>query len=297
MHFEVEDGGVEAMARCLVAIDTDLMIGPPGEKVDDAFALALALACPELDVRAVSTVEGNGDLATVTARTAAFLAVLGRADVPVLPGGLPDGGAAARALATWAIDDPGEVTLVAIGPLTTVAAALGADPRVAAGLAEIVVMGGRFLGPRGAPPETNARLDPWAARAVLQAEARVRVVGLDVTDRMALTPADLERLSRGGAVARYLGRAARQRLGVLASSGVTTCPLHDPLAVLAVTHPGLMTWRAAEIEVVLDGPRRGETSAVLLDEAAATLVSCQVAVDVDAAAAKNLLITRLLDLP
>lgn len=288
---------MEVVARRLVVIDTDLVIGPPGEKVDDAFALASALASPEVDVRAVSTVEGNGDLATVTARTAAFVALLGLSDLPVLPGGLPDGGAAARAMATWAIDDPGEVTVVAIGPLTTVAAALASDPGVAAGLAEIVVMGGRFFGPLGAPAETNARLDPWAMRAVLESGARVRVVGLDVTARMALTPADLERLARGGETARYLSRAARQRLEALAASGATVCPLHDPLAVLVVTHPDLLTWRAAEIEVVLDGPRRGETSAVLLDEAAATLVTCQVAVDVDAAAAKDLLIRRLLDLP
>lgn len=284
---------------CAVVVDTDLAFGLPGAKVDDGFALALALASPELDVLLVSTVAGNVEVADVTLRTTALLERLGRADVPVMVGGGPDGGAAAREIATLALARPGQVTVLALGPVTSLAAALGADPDVATGLRGFVAMGGRF---RGAPedvPEFNVRTDPWAARAVVESGLRGRYVGLDVTSRMALTPADLTRLATdGGATGRYLAGQARARLRTLAPAGATACPMHDPLAVVALTHPHLVQWQAAEVAVdTSDGASRGRTPTRLLDERAAHLATIEVAVDVDAAAAKDLVLTRLAGLP
>ncbi len=283
--------------RLEVILDTDCALGVPGAKVDDGFALALALASPELDVAAVTTVAGNVDVRTATDRTRALLDRLGHPDVPVVAGGCPDGGAAARDLASWALDRPGTLTVIALGPLTTVAAALAADPRVAASVPEVVAMGGRFLGAPDAEPEFNVRTDPWAARAVVESGVPVRLVSLDVTSTMALTRADLDRLDAGGATARYLAAQARARLTVLAADGAQACPLHDPLAVLAVTHPHLLRWHAAEVTVEIDRPHRGRTRAHLLAEGAAHLATCRVAIDVDAAAAKDVLLTRLAGMP
>ncbi len=295
-----------------MVLDTDCALGVPGAKVDDGFALALALASPEIDITFVTTVAGNVDVLTATARTTALLARLGRPDVPVVAGGCPDGGAAARALASRALERPGEVTVVALGPLTTVAAAFGADPRVAAAIGDVVAMGGRFLGGPDDEPEFNTRIDPWAARAVHAAGARTWCVSLDVTSRMALGPVDLERLAAGGAAGRYLAEQSRARVKVLAAEhpsaghasaghasavGVTACPMHDPLAVLAVTHPHLLRWHAAEVTVDTERPHRGRTRAHLLPDGAAHLATCRVAIDVDAEAAKDVLITRLAALP
>jgi purine nucleosidase len=187
--------------------------------------------------------------------------------------------------------------VVALGPLTTVAAALAAEPGVAGALGDVVAMGGRYLGAPDAEPEFNARTDPWAARAVLAAVTRTWCVSLEVTSRMALTPADLDRLAGGGDVARYLAEQARARLQVLAADGVTACPMHDPLAVLAVTHPHLLRWHAAEVTVDTERPHRGRSRVHLLNDGAAHLATCRVAIDVDAAAAKDVLITRLAGLP
>jgi purine nucleosidase len=280
----------------LLVIDTDLALGELGAKVDDGCALALALASPELDVGLVTTVAGNVDVPTATTRTTALLARLGRSDIAVVPGGEPDGGGAARAIAAWALDTPGELTVVALGPASNVAAALAADPAVAGALREVVVMGGRFLG-RG-PAEFNARTDPWAMRAMLESGVHTRLVGLDVTWRMALTPEEVDRLGTGSATAAYLARHIRARLALLAREGIGACPMHDPLAVLALTHPELLTWRAAEVTVRTgETAQRGRTRATFLDDGAARLSMCDVATAVDAGAARALLLNRLMAVP
>lgn len=287
----MDDGCVRS--RIEVVVDTDLALGVPGEKVDDGFALALALASPELDVTAVTTVSGNVDRLTATDRTTRLLERLGRPDIPVVTGGGPAGGAAARAMLDQVLGAPGAVRVLALGPLTTVAAALAADRAAAGAVREVVAMGGRFVGSDAAPAEFNARTDPWAARVVVQSGARVRFVGLDVTERMALTPADLDRLGDGGCVARYLADQARARLAILGAHGVVACPMHDPLAVVALTHPGLLTWQPAEVAVGLVGQERGRTAAEPLSVGAARMAPCRVATDVAEAAAKDVLLGRL----
>ncbi len=276
----------------LVVVDTDLALGQPGAKVDDGCALALALASPELDVALVTTVAGNVEVPTATSRTVALLERLGRPELPVVPGGFPDGGQAAGAIADWVLANPGEVTLVALGPLTNVAAAIAAEPRVATAAREVVVMGGRFLGP--GPAEFNTRTDPWAARAVLESGARLRFVGLDVTAHLALDPDEIARLADGTPNAAYLAQQLRARLALLTREGVGACPMHDPLAVLALTHPDLLAWRAAHVTVeTVDHDVRGVTRAAFLDETAAQVGTCAVATDVDGPAARDALLDRL----
>lgn len=276
-----------------VIIDTDCGLGGVGAKVDDAFALALAVASPEIDVHLVTTTAGNVDLLTATTRTKALLERLGHGDVPVEAGACPDGTSAARSIVTRALADPGAVTLVSLAPLTTVACALESNAGLAGALHEIVAMAGRFAGPPGAPAEFNTRADPWALRTVLQSGVHLRLVGLDVTERLALSPAELERLDRGDHRARYLSGQARSRLATLAGDGVRRCPMHDPLAVLAVTHPDLLVFEASTVTVeVAAGARHGVTTA---HRAGGNPVepTSWIATDVDAAAATEVLVGRL----
>lgn len=116
----------EPLTRRII-LDTDLAMGAPGSDIDDGFALALALADPGIVVDLVTTVGGNSDVVTSTRLARELLEVLGRGDVPVVQGAPADEAAAAE-IVRRVRAEPGELTVVAIGPLTNVARALALDP-------------------------------------------------------------------------------------------------------------------------------------------------------------------------
>jgi pyrimidine-specific ribonucleoside hydrolase len=192
-------------------IDTD-----PG--VDDAVALALAVASPEADLLAVTTVFGNAPVASTTANACRLLALLGRPDVPVAAGadrplahpcsrgaqawhgadGL-GGRAATLPVPTTRPDPRGAVglmadvlrsaaepvTIVPIGPLTNIAALLDAHPGLAPRIGRIVAMGGSLgAGNTAGGAEFNVGSDPEAAHRVLTQDAvPTTLVPLDLTTR------------------------------------------------------------------------------------------------------------------
>ena len=181
-----------------IILDTDLAMGAPGSDIDDGFALALALADPGLQVELVTTVGGNSDVETSTRLTRELLEVLGRSDVTVVQGAPVDGDAADE-IGRRVLAEPGELSLVCIGPLTNVARAL-ADPVVAAAVREVVAMGGVYLEQTNVaamPGEYNFWCDPEAAQVVLESGVPLRLVGLDVTRRVRLTRADARRPGLG----------------------------------------------------------------------------------------------------
>ena len=168
-----------------VLLDTDLGMGEPGTEIDDGFALALAVADAGISLELVTTVNGNTDVDTATRLTMQLLERLG-VSVPVARGAMapllrahprsPEGtevvlppGAdrsgrevshAARHLVERVMADPGELTVVAIGPLTNVALALALEPRLATTVKEIVIMGGVYLGAGLTHAQVGVEEDP-----------------------------------------------------------------------------------------------------------------------------------------
>jgi inosine-uridine nucleoside N-ribohydrolase len=310
-----------------ILLDTDLAMGAPGSDIDDGFALALALADPGLAVELVTTVSGNTDVDTATRLTLGLLARLGRADVPVVrgaprslrgwwrgataqpaapePGAVrPVPGQAAVHLVERVMAEPGELTIVAIGPLTNVALALAIEPAVAQRVDEIVVMGGVFLGHTNLsvmPGEFNTWADPVATAMVLASGAPLRFVGLDVTEQVRLTRADAAMLAGSGRdFGAFAGECAEQWISHKASTNPgesraqESCAMHDPLAVATVTRPDLVSWRPAFVQVETASElTRGVMVADLLTLDQPPEPNCQIAVAVDSAAFIDLFLERV----
>ncbi|UMG94845.1 nucleoside hydrolase [Nocardioides sp. TF02-7] len=280
-------------------------MGAPGSDIDDGFALALALAEPGLQVELVTTVGGNSDVATSTRLTRELLGTLGHEEVRVVEGA-PASSAAAEEIARRVLAAPGELTLVAIGPLSNVAAAL-AHPGVAGAVREVVAMGGVFLEQTNVaamPGEYNFWCDPDAAQAVMESGVPLRLVGLDVTRRVRLTRADARALAERGRFGRVAATHTeawidyQERVKPREELEQGSCALHDPLAVAVVEHPDLVTWRDAHVAVETAGRfTRGVAVADLLMWADPPAPNCRIATEVDADAFLALFHDRLAALP
>jgi purine nucleosidase len=262
-------------------------------------------------------VNGNTDVDTATLIAIDLLQRLGRSDIPVVKGArapllrpvhdhpardrvagvrerlarhVPAPGRAATAMIEMIMANPGEISLVAIGPLTNVALALALEPAISDAVKEIVVMGGVFLRTTNAlsmPGEFNIWVDPEAAAIVLNSGAPLRFIGLDVTLQVQLGRADADRLrATGRPFASYAGDCANAWIDYLRTAypgrGFVSAPMHDPLAVAVVSRPQLVTWRPARVQVEYCSPiTRGVTVADLLCERHPPEPNCLVAVEVD----------------
>lgn len=217
-----------------VVIDTDPGLGTADADPEDALAIALALASPELTVRAITCVGGNVPVEQGLANARRILELVGREDVPLAAG-------------PRAVDMLVEVarTIIAIGPLTNVAAALLADPSLAERLERVVIMGGAFQVPGNVTPtaEFNFFADPEAAQVVLDAGVRPVLVGLDVCHQT--------HLPKGARPRGELGASFERAAGPwLASDGPY---LYDSLAVAAAIRPELLTLEPAHVGIEADG--------------------------------------------
>ncbi|ACO46459.1 nucleoside hydrolase [Deinococcus deserti] len=257
-----------------------ILDGDPG--LDDAVAWLLALASPELRVLGVTTVHGNVGLPLTTRNAGVTLALGGSADVPVYAGadrplirelmsasavhgdtGLPanelpdpqrepETEHAVNYLIRTAREQPGEVTLIATGPMTNVALAFRMDPQLPQLLREVVWMGGSTAqGNRTPAAEFNALADPHAAAVVFTSGVPLRMVGLNVTMQCVATPDRVEALQQLGTP---VGLACAQMLTFYAGAyrqryNLSGGALHDPLAVAAVLWPELLTWQDMHVAV------------------------------------------------
>jgi purine nucleosidase len=267
-----------------VIIDTD-----PG--IDDAMAIFLALAAPELDVLGLTTVYGNCAVDVATRNALALLEIVGRADVPVAKGaaaplaseylgaiphihgedGLGDSGLlaepAGRPLDVHAAEflcrhAPG-ATILALGPLTNLALALRLRPELDTVVRQVVVMGGNALVPGNATPAAEANMvnDPEAADIVLGARWPVTMVGLDVTHEVVMSGAQLDTVTgRDTPAARLLkGAVPLYRAFLARVSDIDGIYLHDPAAAAYLLDPSLFRTERWPVRVETQGFSRGKT--------------------------------------
>jgi len=276
-----------AQAPRKIIIDTD-----PG--TDDAMAILLALNSPELDVRALTVVPGNVALPQAMKNALKLAALAGRCDLPVAAGAdrpllskletaefiHGENGLANIEIETPACEadprfgpdliiefvhrQPGEITLVPVGPLTNIALAVLKDPSIVPLVKEVVLMGGSLSGGNAtAAAEANIEGDPEAAQIVFQAGWPVTMVGLDVTDPTVFSAAHLAELGRTrGPQNDFAVALFRFMVERLAGYGRTGMSMHDPLAVGVAIDPTLVTTACYPISVETRGEfTRGETVA------------------------------------
>jgi purine nucleosidase/pyrimidine-specific ribonucleoside hydrolase len=280
-----------------VVLDCD-----PGH--DDVFAILLAAAHPAIDLRAITTVAGNGTLEQVTRNALRVCALAGITDIPVAAG--PAGREIATAqeihgasaldgadlpepadllsdvdavTLTERLLEETELTIIATGPLTNVAALLERRPDLKP---RIVFMGGSCGRGNWRPlAEFNIWADPEAADRVLSSGLPVTMVGLDVTHQALATPDVLERLTTTP-----LARTMADLLRFFASTydevfGMPDPPVHDPVAVAAVAQPELLKFVDAPVNVELNGTYTRGATVVDLHGVTRQPSNARVAVELD----------------
>jgi purine nucleosidase/pyrimidine-specific ribonucleoside hydrolase len=286
-----------------VIIDSD-----PG--LDDALALFLACASPELDIVGITTVAGNIGLSRTTANALKLLHHLGRDEIPVIAGrphalhgsavepadihgedGLggtdlpsPERQALAVDATGWFADElrrrpSRSLHILALGPLTNLAHLVETHPDAARQLGGIVAMGGavREAGNVTKFAEFNIAADPRAAAIVLGSGAPVTLVPLDVT-RKVLADRDWIRMlvARGGRIARTSHALIEAYLRNLAErrpgmgSSILRFPMHDPCVILRAIKPSLFGAETRALRVVTDGSERD--GATVIDDKNSHLV-------------------------
>jgi pyrimidine-specific ribonucleoside hydrolase len=290
-----------------VLIDTD-----PG--IDDMLALLLALASPELDVRGITVSYGNTVVENAYRNTVEILRRAGRRTTlgvgarrplkrPVQVASethgasglgyaeLPAAGVIldfVKSLERLLAEQPEPVTLVTLGPVTSLALALRSDPElVRVKVARHVAMGGNIAAQGNTTPysEFNAWCDPEALDVVLRAELPTELVGLDVTRQMVLAPQEIARLAPTGwiqdALRFYVEFHKR-------AEGLDGCIVNDVLPIAALVNPAVLGFEEQRLVVDLEeGDHRGHTRA---DPGGARV---RVATRVDVAPARKLLAERV----
>jgi purine nucleosidase len=291
-------------------LDTDI-----GTDVDDCVALALILGSPELSLDGVTCVYGDVELRA--RMVLKLLSLAGRTDIPVMLGaretllgkrevywaghegeGLlepadealqPSSENAIDFIVRVVMENPGEIHLLAIGPLTNVALALQREPRLFDNLAGLAIMGG-VLRSTDRYAEHNILCDPEAAQVVIEHPMRKVLVPLDVTLRVSIRQADVDRIRAAGtpfheAVARQV-----ELYPYFAKTGATF--LHDPLAAALVVEPRLCDFTPVHVDVETEG-KYGTGVTFMRPPSESAPVNADVALGVDAGKAERFVVDRL----
>lgn len=267
-----------------IILDSD-----PGQ--DDALALFLALAAPEIDVTAVVSVAGNVPQPLVTDNSLALLAVADREDVPVYRGcerpllreqftaeyvhgdtgidgaNIPPATRPAEAahgvdhIIEACLSSPdSSITLCPVGPLTNVGMAIAKDPSIIPKIREVVWMGGAVDEPGNttALAEFNAYVDPHAAHIVFTSGVPITMVPLDVTHKAILPPSALEALRAVGSPVAdaCVGMSEFYEKYDVAKYGIEGAIMHDPCAVAYLIDPSL--FRSKRLSIGIEHAKESE---------------------------------------
>lgn len=287
-----------------VFIDTDI-----GDDIDDALALALAARSPEIELVGVSTVFGE---TRQRARLAAhLLRAFERPAVPVAagcgeplkrrhrPSGVPQAALldSREQYRLSELDGPdlllqtartqaGRLTLLCLGPLTNLATALSREPALIRQIARVILMGGTS----GLPwPEWNVRSDALAARLVLTAGLPITLIGWNITRRCQMRAQELTQLRAGQA---ERTRLLWQLIQIWQRHRPRWHPelpyLHDPLTIVALCAPELLTFAPTPEHVIVNGPLQG-----LMVPRLPHRPLIQAAIDLQVSAARSWIMQRL----
>ncbi len=263
-----------------ILFDTD-----PG--IDDTCAILLALASPELSLEGLSIVHGNCSVDQAVVNALSVLELANAGHIPVARGcelplvqpsllapethgntGLgyavlpeprirPIVQHGSDFLIEKIMSAPGEITLVAIGPLTNVALALRQEPRLVQAVREVIVMGGaiRYEGNTTALAEFNTYVDPHAAHIVYHSGMPVTLVPLDVTYQCILTKADVHKMRQvDSPITKFVEEATRFYMEFHDEfQSIEGCVINDPLALALTFAPELCAYREMPVDVDISG--------------------------------------------
>jgi pyrimidine-specific ribonucleoside hydrolase len=302
-----------------IVIDCD-----PGH--DDAIAILLALASPEVELIGVTTVAGNQTLDKTTRNALVTLELAGRSDIPVAvgadaplrrelrtashvhgesgldgpelaePSAQPVDAHAADFLAE--LIEPG-VVLVPTAPLTNLALMLERHPDVRDRLGRIVWMGGS-IGQGNITPaaEFNSFVDPEAAAAVFASGIPLTMIGLDITHQALFTRAHAEQVRESGRAGRFVAELSDFFQGFHERSyGFDGSPIHDAMAVGHVIDPTLVTTRHVNVSVETESQFCDGRTVVDLRGVTGREPNAEVGVEVEAERFLDLLVSRIASLP
>jgi len=280
------------MEKSLVYLDTDISLGTPGAEIDDFAALLMLLRDLRGELAGIGSVFGNAPVADVDTNLARLLNLLERPDIPRASGAIApllgdlswftewqagygptlpfEHVRAQRSSAELLIDlvhaHPGQVTILAIGPLTNLALALQADPQVSRLAKGVVCMGGSF---NTIDPEFNIHCDPAAVQMVFQAGRPLTLLGMEITRQMAFSRAEFAALPAANPAMRLFKEQAEGWIARVEAKGWEKdgCALHDAAAVAYVLRPDLFITHKAMVEVGVDGSGELPAGATVLKPA------------------------------
>jgi purine nucleosidase len=289
-----------------IVIDTDM-------GVDDALAIMLALNSPEVELMGLTTVAGNVPLEQGTRNALQVLELQGRDDIPVYMGAVtplermpvdaqivhglqglgeaelaePQMLPAGRAV-DYLIDEimtrPGEVVIIALGPLTNLALAEQKSPGILNCARRVIAMGGALWcgGNVTETSEFNSFADPHALRALVQADVNLTLVPLDVTQKLQLLESDLvvALSDRKDKIAKFISDSTRSVIAYEKEhAGFSGLYLHDPAVVALIVEPKLFETKTIWIDVDTSEEKAGQV--LLHDEEAEGAYPVEFAIDVD----------------
>lgn len=303
-----------------IILDTD-----PG--IDDALAFILLKAMPEISIEAITVTHGNTSVEKCTINALKLVELLDMTDIPVAMGateplvkplsvaeethgdtGLghavlptPKTEVTSNSAANLIIDlvnaNPGEITILCIGPVTNLALALLKDPSIRKKIKNVVSMAGTFHYPGNATPssEYNVFCDPESFDILLRSGIELTIIPLDVTYKCLFTKEHVARLTNARAdIRNFIERSTAFYMEFHAEyQGIEGCAINDPLAAAILVRPELVTFRNYFVDIELHGEFTTAKLSADHFNASGKPANAKVAMEVDVEAFMNFFIERV----